>query len=174
MGRLNYTYNSKYMLTLSARNDNSSVLAEGRQGLWFPSAALAWKMDAEQFIRKIELLSQLKLRVGYGSVGNSSIGPYQTGGTLNRSLYNWADNPAGGYAPGTLPLPNLSWEKTNAMNAGLDFGLWRNKISGTVDVYQSNSVDQIQQQSIPAASGYTSVFVNVGEVRNRGIEISLS
>ncbi|HZG24625.1 MAG TPA: SusC/RagA family TonB-linked outer membrane protein, partial [Chitinophagaceae bacterium] len=174
MGRLNYTLKDRYILTLSARNDNSSVLAAGRQGLWFPSAALAWRADDEPFIKNINAITQLKLRIGYGVVGNSSISPYQTGGILNRSLYNWADNAAGGYAPGALPLPNLTWEKTKAKNAGVDFGLWQNRVSGTIDVYQSNSVDQIQNQSIPAASGYTSVLVNVGEVRNRGIEISLS
>jgi TonB-linked SusC/RagA family outer membrane protein len=174
MGRVNYTLMDKYILTVSARNDNSSVLAAGRQGLWFPSAALAWRMDAEPFINKIDFINSLKFRVGYGSVGNSSIAPYQTSGTLNRSLYNWADNAAGGYAPGTLPLPNLTWERTNAMNAGLDFGILRNRISGTIDVYQSNTIDQIQTRSIPGASGFTSVLVNLGEVRNRGIEVSLS
>lgn len=174
MGRANYTFNNKYILTLSARNDNSSVLAAGHQGLWFPSAALAWRVDDEPFIKNIDFINQLKLRVGYGVVGNSSITPYQTGGILNRSLYNWADNAAGGYAPGALPLPNLTWEKTKAKNAGVDFTIWANKISGTIDVYQSNSVDQIQNRSIPAASGYSSVLVNIGEVRNRGIEISLS
>jgi hypothetical protein len=131
-------------------------------------------LDDESFIKNISFFNQLKLRLGYGSVGNSSISPYLTSGTLNRSLYNWADNPAAGYAPGSLPLPNLSWEKTNAKNAGIDFGVLKNRVAGTIDVYQSNSVNQIQSQSIPAASGYSSVFVNVGEVRNKGIEISLS
>ncbi|MBD0296568.1 MAG: SusC/RagA family TonB-linked outer membrane protein, partial [Flavisolibacter sp.] len=112
MGRINYTFNDKYILTLSARNDNSSVLAAGHTGLWFPSAALAWRIDAEPFMANIAFINQLKFRLGYGSVGNSSIGPYQTGGNLNRSLYNWADNPGGGYAPGTLPTPTLTWEKT--------------------------------------------------------------
>jgi TonB-linked SusC/RagA family outer membrane protein len=174
LGRLNYNLMDKYILTLSARNDNSSVLAAGRQGLWFPSAALAWRMDAEPFIKNIDFINSLKFRVGYGSVGNSSISPYQTGGTLTRSLYNWADNAAGGYAPGTLPLPDLTWERTNAMNAGIDFGVLKNRISGTIDVYQSNTIHQIQNRSIPAASGFTSVLVNLGEVRNRGVEISIS
>jgi TonB-dependent starch-binding outer membrane protein SusC len=174
MGRVNYTLMDKYILTLSIRNDNSSVFPEGHAGLWFPSGAFAWRIDAEPFMDKVALFNSLKLRLGYGSVGNSAIAPYQTSGTLARSLYNWADNAAGGYAPGTLPLPELTWERTNAINAGIDFGILKNRISGTIDVYQSNTVDQIQSRSIPAASGFTSVLVNLGEVRNRGIEISLS
>jgi TonB-linked SusC/RagA family outer membrane protein len=174
MGRVNYTLLDKYILTVSARNDNSSVLAAGHQGLWFPSAALAWRMDAESFIKKIDFINSLKLRFGYGSVGNASISPYQTSGTLTRSLYNWADAPAGGYAPGTLPLPDLTWERTNAKNAGVDFGVLKNRISGTIDVYSSNTLDQIQSRSIPGASGFNSVLVNLGKVRNKGIEVSLT
>jgi TonB-dependent starch-binding outer membrane protein SusC len=174
MGRVNYTLRDKYIFTMSIRNDNSSVFPEGHSGLWFPSGAFAWRVDAEPFMNNAPLFNSLKFRLGYGSVGNSAINPYQTAGTLTRSLYNWADNAAGGYAPGTLPLPDLTWERTNAFNIGLDFGIMNNRISGTIDAYQSNTVDQIQSRSIPAASGFTSVLVNLGEVRNKGIEISLS
>ncbi|MEI6945857.1 TonB-dependent receptor [Paraflavisolibacter sp. H34] len=174
MGRVNYSLMDKYNVTLSVRNDNSSVFTEGHKGLWFPSAALAWKVDAEPFMDAVNVLNSLKLRVGYGSVGNSSIRPYQGRGLLTRIPYNWADNPAAGFGPGTLPLPDLTWERTNALNAGVDFGLWKNRITGTVDVYQSNTTQQIQNRSLPAASGFPEVLVNLGKIRNRGIEISLS
>ena len=173
LGRINYTYNDKYLFTFSLRNDNSSVLSEGRKGELFPSAALAWRIDQEAFMQKINFVSQLKLRMGYGSVGNSSIDPYLTKGTLVRSVYNFGDQPAQGYAPATLPLPDLTWEKTNTKNIALDFGLLRNRIIGSVDLYESNT-NQIQNKSIPAAQGFTGILVNLGKVRNSGYEIGLT
>ncbi len=105
--RVNYTYNNKYLITFSLRNDNSSVLSEGRKGELFPSAALAWRIDQEEFMQQVPLVTALKLRLGYGSVGNSSIDPYLTKGTLVRSYYNWGDQPAGGYGSAHCRCPIL-------------------------------------------------------------------
>jgi TonB-linked SusC/RagA family outer membrane protein len=174
MGRINYAYKDRYILTLSQRNDNSSVLSEGSKGEWFPSAALAWRIDQENFMAGVPVVNELKLRVGYGAVGSSSIDPYLTRGTLTRSSYNFGTTAAQGYAPSTLPLPDLSWERTTTQNIALDFAVLKNRIRGAVDLYQSNTTNQLQSQSIPGASGYTSVLVNIGEVRNKGIEVTLS
>lgn len=174
MGRLNYSYKNKYILTLSQRNDNSSVLSVGSKGEWFPSAALAWRVAGEPFMEKVSFVNDLKLRVGYGAVGSSSIDAYLTRGTLSRSIYNFGTTAAQGYAPATLPLPDLTWERTSTKNVAMDFSVLKNRVRGSVDLYEAITTNQLQNQSIPAASGYVSVLVNLGKVRNRGIEISLS
>ena len=173
LGRVNYTYNDKYLLTVSVRQDNSSVLAEEHKGEVFPSGAIAWVINRESFMKSIPLINQLKLRIGYGSVGNAAIDPYLTSGNLARSLYNWGGNPATGYAPSTLPLPNLTWERTKTKNVGLDFSLLNNRITGSIDVYESNT-NPIQNKTLPGAGGVPRVLVNLGNVKNKGYEINLS
>ena len=175
MGRVEYGYKSKYLLTLSNRYDNSSVLSEGNKGAWFPSTSIAWQIDREGFFDGQKLLNALKLRAGIGRVGNASIDPYQTAGPLGFINYNWGNGVAAiGIAPTTFPTPNLTWEKTTTTNIGIDFALLSNKISGTIDLYNSNTTDQLQRRTIPAANGVTEVFFNLGKVNNKGIEISLS
>jgi TonB-linked SusC/RagA family outer membrane protein len=172
LGRINYSYKDKYIVTGSVRSDNSSVLAEGHKGETFPSGAVAWRIDKEGFMAGVNWVNLLKLRFGYGEVGNSSVAPYQTGGTLTRSLYNWGGVAAAGYAPNTLPLPDLTWEKTKTKNIALDFGLFKNRVTGTIDVYESNS-DQIQNMVLPAAGGIPRILLNIGNVRNQGVELNL-
>jgi hypothetical protein len=175
MGRLEYNFRGKYMLTVSSRYDNSSVLAEGSKGAWFPSASAAWQIDREDFFGSQSFLNSAKLRVGYGKVGNASIGPYQTAGPLAFTNYNWGNGVAAiGTAPSTFKTPGLGWEKTTTMDLGLDFGFFRNKIAGTIDVYKSSTTDQLQLRSIPSANGVTSVYFNLGEVENKGIEVTLN
>jgi TonB-linked SusC/RagA family outer membrane protein len=173
LGRVIYAYNSKYILTLAERYDGSSVLSEQHKGKAFPSGSVAWRIDQENFMRAVNFVDQLKLRGGIGSVGNSGIRPYLTNGTLNLSYYNFGVSPAQGYAPNGLPLPDLTWEKTVTKNIGLDYGLFKGRISGSIDVYESNS-NEIQPQKLPDASGYSNITVNLGKVRNRGIEVALS
>ena len=125
MGRIEYGFRSKYMLTLSARYDNSSVLAEGNKGAWFPAASAAWQLDQEDFFKKQNIFNQAKLRAGVGTVGNASIAPYQTGGPLGFTNYNWGNGQAAiGTAPTTFQTPDLGWEKTTTYNLGLEFGNW--------------------------------------------------
>lgn len=175
MGRLEYGYKGKYLLTVSNRYDNSSVLAEGNKGAFFPAASVAWQIDRENFFTGQHLLNSAKIRAGFGTVGNASIAPYQTAGPLGFTNYNWGNGTAAiGSAPTTFRTPNLGWEKTSTTNLGLEFGLWRNRISGTVDLYQSKTTDQLQSKTIPGANGVTSVFVNLGRVDNKGLEISLT
>lgn len=175
MGRMEYGYKNKYNVTLSTRYDVSSVLAEGKKGEYFPSASFAWRIDNEDFFKKQNFVSNAKLRFGIGRVGNSSIGPYQTNGPLTFTLYNWGNgNAAIGSAPTTFKVPNLTWEKTTTKDVGIEFGLLKNRITGTIDLYKSSTTDVLQQMTIPATNGVTNVLVNLGEVSNKGIDIGLS
>lgn len=175
MGRVEYGYRNKYMLTLSNRYDNSSVLAEGNQGAWFPAASVAWQIDREGFFKTQNIFSYAKLRMGIGTVGNASIDPYQTAGPLGFTNYNWGNGQAAiGTAPTTFRTPDLSWEKTTTTNVGLEFGVLKNRITGTIDLYKSNTTDQLQEKSIPTANGVGTVFFNLGKMTNKGIEISLN
>ena len=175
MGRLEYGFQNKYLLTVSNRYDNSSVLAEGNKGAWFPAVSVAWQIDNEGFFAKQSIVTKAKLRAGIGRVGNASIDPYQTAGPLGFTNYNWGNGVAAiGAAPTTFQTPDLTWEKTTTTNIGLEFGLWQNRIMGTIDWYNSKTTDQLQRRSIPAANGVDFVFFNLGEVNNKGIEIGLS
>ena len=175
LGRLNYSYDSKYVFTLGYRLDQSSVFSEDKAGQVFPSLSLAWRIDQESFMKNLSFIDELKLRGGIGSVGQSGIAPYLTRGPLNStpSYYNFGSNPAQGYAPQNLPLPDLSWEKTTTKNIALDFSFLKGRISGSIDAYQSKS-NEIQKAAIPSASGYSSYYVNLGEVENKGLEVQLS
>jgi TonB-linked SusC/RagA family outer membrane protein len=173
MGRVEYGYKSKYLLTLSNRFDNSSVLSESNKGAWFPAASVAWQIDRENFFNKQGLFNNAKIRFGIGKVGNASIDPYQTGGPLAFTNYNWGNGVAAiGSAPSTFPTPDLGWEKTTTTNIGLEFGILKNRVSGAIELYKSNTVDQLQNRTIPGANGVTSVYFNLGEVSNKGVEMN--
>lgn len=174
MGRVEYGFRNKYMLTLSNRYDNSSVLAEGNKGAWFPAVSVAWQIDREGFFQDQSFVNNARLRIGVGKVGNASIDPYRTAGPLGFTNYNWGNGQAAiGTAPTTFRTPGLTWEKTTTTNFGLEFGILNNRISGAIDVYKSNTTDQLQNRSIPAANGVTNVYFNLGEVSNKGVEITL-
>ena len=163
------------MITYSNRYDNSSVLAEGNQGAWFPAASVAWQIDREDFFASQSFMNSAKLRAGIGRVGNASIAPYQTAGPLGFTNYNWGNGVAAiGSAPTTFRTPTLGWEKTTTINAGLEFGLLNNRLVGTLDLYRATTTDQLQQRSIPTANGVGSVFFNLGKVQNKGIELTLN
>lgn len=175
MGRLEYAYKNKYLFTFSNRYDNSSVLSEGNQGAFFPSAAFAWRVDNEKFFSEQNIFSSAKVRVGIGRVGNSSIAPYQTNGPLDFTLYNWGNGTAAiGSAPTTFKTPNLSWEKTTTQNLGFEFGMLKGRINATLDFYQSSTTDELQRVSIPATNGVTFMYINLGEIKNKGFEFSLN
>jgi TonB-dependent starch-binding outer membrane protein SusC len=176
LGRLNYSYDSKYVVTLGYRIDQSSVFSEDKGADVFPSASVAWKIDQESFMKNLSYIDELKLRVGIGSVGQQSgIPPYLTRGPLNSTPtpYNFGGTTAQGYAPQNLPLPDLSWEKTTTKNIALDYSFLKGRISGSIDVYQSVS-NNIQKAALPSASGYSFYYVNLGEVQNKGLEIQLN
>jgi TonB-linked SusC/RagA family outer membrane protein len=174
MGRINYTLMNKYLLTASGRYDGSSVLAPGHKWDFFPSFALAWKMQEEEFLKSINWIAELKLRIGYGVTGNASVNPYITSGPLTQYNYIFGTVVGTGYIPKDMPNSELGWEKTKQTNVGLDFSFLRNRITGTIDVYQSNIYDLLLVRNIPAITGFTTITDNIGKMKNKGVELTLS
>ena len=174
MWRLNYTLMNRYLLTATGRWDGSSVLAEGHKWDFFPSFAVAWKMQEENFIKKFKWINELKLRVGYGVTGNSAVGSYTTMGPLTQYSYVFNTAPAIGYIPMTMANPDLKWEKTAQINTGLDFSLLKDRISGSIEYYTSNTSDILMSRDIPVVTGYPNILFNIGKMKNSGVEISLS
>ena len=174
MGRINYNFKSRYLITLTGRWDGASVLAHGNKWDFFPSAALAWRIDQENWMKKVDWVNQLKLRFGYGVTGNSAVGAYTTTGSLVSSNYQFNNTTTAGAKASVMPNKDLGWEKTAQYNVGLDFGVLGNRISGTIEWYRANTSDLLMSRSIPAITGYNSIQMNVGKTRNTGFEVSLT
>ncbi|WP_201981618.1 SusC/RagA family TonB-linked outer membrane protein [Hymenobacter rubidus] len=178
MGRLNYAYDNRYSLTLTTRVDGSSRLAPGHKYRAFPSAAVAWNVANESFLRGQDWLSTLKLRASLGRTGSSAVAPYQTLGSLQSALgngyYNFGSTGYVGVVPASIPNPNLGWEYTTTTNLGLDFGFFNNRLTGSVEVYQQRTSDLLLPDALPTSTGYGSFTRNIGQTQNRGLEISLT
>jgi len=174
MGRLNYSYNDKYLLTATGRYDGSSVLAEGNKWAFFPSLALAWRALEEPFVKSLNLFSDLKLRASYGEVGNDVVAPYSTQAYLNKTAYDFGGVAAYGYAPRNIGNADLKWENSAEVNIGLNMGFLKNRITADVELYNKKTNDLIQNVAIPTSLGFGSVTANVGKLLNRGIEITLN
>ncbi len=174
MGRLNYTFGNRYLLTATMRSDGSSRLAPGNKYHVFPSAAAAWNITNESFM-KIPVLSNLKLRASYGTVGNTAINPYQTLGSLSSVTYNYGQTVVTGAYLTSAGNNRLTWEYTSTANIGLDFGLLKNRISGSAEVYKQFTNNLLLGQSLPITSGIPNATVrNIGKTQNTGIELQLS
>jgi len=174
MGRVNYSFKGKYLLQVSLRSDGSSRLAPGVKYTNFPGASIGWRIKDENFMSNIGVVSDLKLRASYGSVGNTAFEPYQTQGVLGRSVYSWDEANAAGFGLGQIPNPQLGWEKSETMDIGLDFGLFNGRLSGTLDYYITNTTDLLLRRNLPASSGYDFAFANIGATRQNGIELTLN
>ena len=174
MGRLNYNFQERFLLTLSGRWDGASQLADGNKWAFFPSAALGWRMEQEEFLRDMNWIDQLKLRVGYGVTGNAAVSPYTTKGEIDQIQTPFGGSISTGYNT-TWALSNLDlgWERTSQYNVGLDFS-FNKRISGVIDLYTSRTTDLIMTMAIPSVSGYSSTLANVGETRNKGIDLTLN
>ncbi len=175
MGRLNYGFSNRYLLTGTIRSDGSSRLAPGNKYHVFPSAAAAWNITNESFMQNTKVLNNLKLRVSYGTVGNTAINPYQTLGSLSSVNYNYGQTLVTGAYLTNAGNTNLTWEYTSTANIGVDFGLLKSRISGSVEVYKQFTKDLLLRQSLPITSGIPNATVkNIGQTENKGIEIQLS
>ena len=175
MGRINYSFRDKYLLTASIRRDGSSVFAKGHQYAVFPSAALAWRINKESFMKNITLVNDLKLRIGVGVTGNSAVAPYSTQGGVISLFYPFlSTNVAGSIPSSALANQDLKWEKTTQYNLGLDFSILHRRITGSVDVYTSNTTDLLFQRGLPPVTGYTSTLFNIGKTANSGVDINIS
>ena len=175
MGRLFYSYNSRYLLTLTARRDGSSVFGVNttKYGV-FPSAALGWNVINESFMKDIKAISNLKLRLSYGKTGNEAVGVYNTITTEGsvRSPFNGISTI--GVIPNNLGNILLQWETTKTANVGLDFGLFNNRITGSVEAYQNKTSGLLLNRSLPIITGYSRVLENIGKTTNNGLELTLN
>jgi TonB-linked SusC/RagA family outer membrane protein len=176
LGRINYNLLDRYLFTLTGRRDGSSRFGRNNKWAFFPSAAFAWRVSDEGFMRGQSLVSNLKLRMSYGRTGNQAIDPYQSLAKLNTRLiaFGTGENLVAILPAGKAPNPDLKWETQDQYNVGLDAGLWDNRVSVTLDAYQSNTSNLLLSRNLSWASGYASQLQNVGAVRNRGVELSLS
>ncbi|GAB2805572.1 SusC/RagA family TonB-linked outer membrane protein [Ferruginibacter profundus] len=175
MARLNYAFDDRYLLTVSARQDGASQFAEGNKYSVFPSAALAWRINHENFMQNIHWVNDLKLRVGVGVTGNSAVDAYKTNPAIVSLFYPFVGAVTAGSIPSTeFGNPALGWEKTTQYNLGLDFSFFKNRISGSVDVYSSDTKDLLLSRSIPSVTGYLSTLQNIGQTANKGVDISIN
>jgi TonB-linked SusC/RagA family outer membrane protein len=175
MGRVNYTYHDRYNLTVTFRRDGSSRLAEGNKWFNYPSVGVSWNAASESFMKNISWITNLKLRAGWGKTANQSAAPYSTLGGLASNNYNFGSSGfVTGYYVNQLPNPNLGWENTDVINLGLDFGLFKNRITGTIDVYKAKTSDIIVTKQLPISNGANSITTNAAKTENKGVEVILS
>ncbi|MCW3463087.1 SusC/RagA family TonB-linked outer membrane protein [Chitinophaga nivalis] len=174
MGRLNYGYDDRYLITLTLRADGSSRFAPGKQWGYFPSVALAWNMKNEHWMRGATWLDNLKLRASYGRTGNTGIDPYVTQGLLARTVYSFGGKGVLGYTPQMIRNPNLTWETTTSFDVGFDFSMFNGRLTGSGDVYYQKTTDLLMPYLLPYSNGFNSVLRNVGATRNLGLEAGVS
>jgi TonB-linked SusC/RagA family outer membrane protein len=179
LGRINYVLDDKYLVTFTLRADGSSRFGAGNKWGYFPSAAIGWNVNQESFFRQFDKISLLKLRLSAGLTGNQSIPPYQSLSQLNYFRYNFSNTTVSGYAPNTVPNPNLGWEKTFQVDLGVDLGLFNNRINVTADYYYKKTTDLLLTRTVPGTSGLSdfyngqasTIYQNIGAVSNQGIEL---
>lgn len=187
--RANYSYNNKYLLTFTSRADGSSKFGENNKWAFFPSGAISWKAQEEEFIKQLNLFDELKLRASYGISGNQGISPYETLSRYGISNYyndgNWVTVIGPGREVGRagqdgievlwggIPNPDLRWETTAQANVGIDMGFFDNRIRAIFDYYEKKTDDLIQQRILPLSSGYDRMLVNDGSILNKGFEFTL-
>ncbi len=175
MGRVRYNFDDKYLFSLAMRIDGSSVFGKNNKYGYFPAASMAWRISEEAFMVNSNFVSDLKLRLSYGQVGNQGISPYTTLGLTDRYVTEFGNTSVIGYLPGpVLWNPDLKWETSTSANIGIDFGLLDNKVSGTIELYNTETSDLLVSRALSQTSGYSRQVVNLGEVQNRGIEVNLN
>ncbi len=175
LGRARYGLLDRYLFTLTARADASSVFSKDNKWGYFPAAAFAWKVHNEPFLENSRSINQLKFRVSYGETGNEGINPLESLGKADDIPYIFGGNTLGGFAPSSqLANPNLKWETTTTFNVGVDFGLFNNFLTGTVEYYKANTTDFLLNRFVPSITGYSNIRFNIGEVQNKGFEVMLN
>jgi TonB-dependent starch-binding outer membrane protein SusC len=172
MARLNYTLNNKYLFTASFRRDGYSAFGQRNPRANFPSVALGWIISDEDFF-SVDFLNQLKIRTSWGVNGNREIGRYSALATLNRNIYSDGTNVLMGVYNTSLANPDLRWERTEALNVGLDFGFLEGRINGSIDVYEMITNDLLMDRNLPQITGFNNIAANLGKLQNRGFEFTL-
>lgn len=174
LGRINYNYDDRYILTLNFRADGSSRYNLGNKWGYFPSGAAAWRISEEHFVKdNAPWISNLKLRVGYGITGSTAISPYATLNTLETQNVVFNKDTYVAYTPADNYVGDLRWEKTAQTDVGIDMGFLNNRINFTIDAYYKLTTDLLCDVELPRSSGYTRALRNIGSVSNRGIEAQL-
>lgn len=176
MARLNYQLMNRYLLTLTVRRDGSSVFAADNKYGTFPSVALGWILSDEAFMKRTKWLNLLKLRTSYGAVGNQAISPYQSLGRSSQNKYVFGDGGTTsiGIFPSGIGNAGLKWETTKTLNLAVDYGIFNNRINGSVEVYKTDTKDLLVWRTIPQMNGVSGVWTNIGGTENKGIEITIN
>ncbi|WP_460767269.1 SusC/RagA family TonB-linked outer membrane protein [Niabella terrae] len=175
MGRIMYAYDNKYMISATLRSDASSRLADGYQRHTYPAISAGWNLARESFMQEVSWVNSLKLRAGYGQTSNQAISPYATLGRLSTRPYNFGnDDYAVGYYVTQLPNSRLGWEYSETWNYGLDFDLFNNRLSGSLEYYVTNTKDLLLELGLPSTTGVTSYTANIGQTQNKGVELTLN
>ncbi|HVU84033.1 MAG TPA: SusC/RagA family TonB-linked outer membrane protein, partial [Puia sp.] len=177
MGRINYAYQDKYLVTATLRRDGSSRFGSNNKYGTFPSASVAWRISKEDFLKDANFINDLKLRAGYGVTGNQNIGNYSFASALQIAQYNFNNNVVGIVYPLVLPNPNVQWEQVAQSNIGIDAVILNNRVSVSVDAYLKNTTEMLVPAIVPVTTGYSSTevpSVNAASMQNKGIEVSLS
>ena len=178
LGRLNYSFKNRYVLTASFRRDGVSKFSKENRYSFFPSFALAWNISNEPFLQNSDIVNNLKIRAGWGQIGNHGIRPFGTISNYNFGngvLYGTPDN--GLSIPiilNNIANPDLKWETTEQVNFGLDFAFYNERISGTIDFYDKTTKDLLQNLPIPTSTGYSNILINKGDISNKGLELGLN
>lgn len=174
LGRLNYSYNNRYLLTLTGRIDGASNFAVNNKYAVFPAVAVAWRASDEDFMKNQDVISNLKVRLSYGVTGNQGISPYQSLQTLNTARYILGNNNTLGYIQGNYGNPDLRWETTGQYDAGIEFGVLNNRLNFELDLYSKRTKALLLSEQLPVQTGYSSLTTNIGSVSNKGIELMIS
>lgn len=176
MLRVNYKFDNRYIITGTLRKDGFSGFAENQKTAFFPSGAVGWNISKEAFMKDVDWVYNLKLRASYGISGNQTSRYSSLARLTTRAAYVFGDGegPAFGQELTSLPNPNLRWEKTAGLNVGVDFSLFTNRIEGTLDVYKNVTNDLLFAVRVPYLTGFDQIQTNLGEVQNKGVELSLT
>lgn len=175
MARINYSFDSRYLFTVTARRDGSSVFgANTSKYAVFPSVAVGWNISNESFMKSVDFVNRLKLRASYGKTGNEGISVYQTVTTDASNRYPFNGISTIGVLAGNLGNVNLQWETTKGTNVGLDFAIFKSRVYGSIDAYSTRTTGILLKRNLPIITGYASVLDNLGETSNQGIELLLT
>lgn len=172
--RVNYDYDGRYMASLSLRTDGSSKFGKDNRWGWFPAVSLGWRISQEKFWPKNEILTNLKLRGSWGANGNNSIRDGAALGLMSSANYPLGNNLINGYAPISLDIPDLTWEKVYSWNWGVDVGLLNNRITLAADYYRKRTTDLLYEVTMPGVIGFSKIWDNIGEVFNEGVELEIT